>query len=88
MTGLKTWTMILVTEDHIDKDDIKGLLGEFSDELSDIEDLTISNFRFDMKSSKNKYQDIDRDDDENFHINIDKWMNKSQKVIEKLIKKK
>ena len=80
--------MILVTEDHIDKDDVKGLLGEFSDELSDIEDLTISNFRFDMKSSKNKYQDIDRDDDENFHINIDKWMNKSQKVIEKLIKKK
>jgi hypothetical protein len=80
--------MILVTEDHINKDNIQALIEEFSDDLSEIEDLWASNFHFDIKKSQLKYPDIDRDDEENFGVNFDKWLSKSQKIINNRIKKK
>jgi len=82
--------MILVTENHINKNDIEELVEEFSDNLSEIEDLSISNFHSVIKSSKNKYPDVDRDNDniENFENNFNNWIIKSQKIIDKQIKKK
>ncbi len=80
--------VILVTENHINKNDVIELFEEFCDDLSQIEDLSITNLHFKVKSSRIKYKDVSRDDEENYETNLVNWLKKSQKVINEIKKQK
>jgi hypothetical protein len=80
--------VILVTENHITKNNIVELFDQFCDKLSELEDLSLSNIHFRVKSSRIKYSDVDRDKEEDFETNFDNWIKKSQKVINEIKKQK